>query len=312
MVQSPSIQAALDDALARARSISEGHPAAYIPELANVDLDATSAAVVAVSGEAYLAGDAGEHVFTLQSSAKLLVLIGMLEEFGPDEVFGIVGKEPTGASFASVARLETHGPGPSNPLVNSGAIALCGNLRGDLDVRLSFIQHWAKRLYGTEVPLDEKVLASERATGDRNRAIAYFLKHNGVIQGDVDATLEVYFSLCSLSTRVEHAAHLPALLASGGVAPGTTERVLRPDTVAAVVALMATCGMYDESGAHMVATGLPAKSGVSGVIVAVAPGRAGIAVSSPRVNDRGGSVRGHAILGHLSQQLGWHFALSPG
>ena len=137
----------------------------------------------------------------------------------------------------------------------------------------------------------------------------YFLKHSSVIQGDVDDTLDVYFSLCSLKAGVAQAAHLTALLASGGRAPGGGSRVLGAETVSAVVSLMATCGMYDESGAHLAATGLPAKSGVSGVIVAVAPGRAGIAVSSPRVNAKGGSVRGHAILGEISRSLAWHFAL---
>lgn len=303
------IQTALDAAVAGARPICEGGPAKYIPELANVDLDATSVAVRSIDGAIYEAGDAATHTFTLQSSAKLVVLAGVLEELGAEVVFQVVGQEPSGSSFASLARLETHGPGPANPLVNAGAIALCGQLTGSLAQRLAWISGWAERLYGEAIPVDEKVLASERATGDRNRSIAYFLKHNGVIAGDVDDTLEVYFSLCSLQARVRQAAHLTAILASGGHAPGSGSRVLRDETVSAVVSLMATCGMYDESGAHLAATGLPAKSGVSGVIVAVAPGRAGIAVSSPRVNAKGGSVRGHAILGHVSRSLGWHFGL---
>jgi glutaminase len=303
------IQAELDDAVARARKIAEGAPADYIPELARVDLEATSAAVHTVQGELFSAGDAARHVFTLQSTAKLVLLIGLLEELGPDEVFRVVGTEPSGTSFASLARLETHGPGPANPLVNAGAIALAGQLPGSPSDRLAWVGRWAERLYGGPISVDQKVLASERVTSDRNQAIAHLLRHNGVIEADVDETLEVYYSLCSLSAGVREAAHLPALLASGGVSPKTSERVLRPETVTAVVSLMATCGMYDESGIHLVATGLPAKSGVSGVIVAVAPGRAGIAVSSPRVNAKGGSVRGHAMLEHLSQALGWHFAL---
>lgn len=287
----------------------DGGPAQYIPELANVDLDATSVAVRTIDGQLFEAGDAATHAFTLQSSAKLVVLAGLLEERGADAVFRVVGKEPSGSSFASLARLETHGPGPANPLVNAGAIALCGQLVGSLSERLGWIQGWAERLYGESIPIDDKVLASERSTGDRNRSIAYFLKHNGVIRGDVNDTLEVYFSLCSLNARVRQASQLTAVLASGGHAPGAGYRVLRDETVSAVVSLMATCGMYDESGAHLAATGLPAKSGVSGVIVAVAPGRAGIAVSSPRVNAKGGSVRGHSILGHISRSLGWHFGL---
>ena len=159
--------------------------------------------------------------------------------------------------------------------------------------------------------IDEKVRASERHSADCNRAIAYFLKHGGVLTGEVEPTLDVYFALCSLSAGVREASLLSALLASGGLRPGTSERVISKRTVAIVVSpIMATCGMYNESGNYLVATGMPAKSGVSGVIVAVVPGVAGIAVSSPRLNDKGGSVRGHVILRELSRQLGWHFALS--
>jgi len=304
------IQAVLNFAVEKSRRNREGEPATYIPELALVPLELTSAAVVMSSGDRLLAGDAANHDFTFQSSAKLLTLIGLLEERGPVEVFDIVGSEPSGDSFGSVARLETHGPKPANPLINSGAIALCGQLHGTVERRVAWLRAWAERLYGTPIPIDEKVLANERSSADRNRAIAYFLKHGGVLHGDVNETLDVYFALCSLSGGVREAAFLPAILAHGGLRPGTNERVLSKQTVAIVVSIMATCGMYNESGNYLMATGMPAKSGVSGVIVAVVPGIAGIAVASPRLNDKGGSVRGHLILRELSRQLGWHFALA--
>ena len=304
------IQAVLNFALEKARRNREGEPASYIPELALVPLERTSAAIVLESGETLHAGDALSHEFTFQSSAKLLTLIGLLEERGPVEVFNIVGSEPSGDSFGSVARLETHGPKPANPLINSGAIALCGQLHGTVERRVAWIRTWAERLYGKPIPIDEQVLANERTSADRNRAIAYFLKHGGVLHGDVNETLDVYFALCSLSGGVREAAFLPGILAHGGIRPGTSERVLSKQTVAIVVSIMATCGMYNESGNYLMATGMPAKSGVSGVIVAVVPGVAGVAVSSPRLNDKGGSVRGHLILRELSRQLGWHFALA--
>lgn len=304
------IQRVLDSSLEKSRRNRQGEPASYIPDLANVPLERTSGAILMTSGELLSAGDAAEHRFTLQSSAKLLTLIGLLEERGPVEVFDIVGSEPSGDSFGSVARLETHGPKPANPLINSGAIALCGQLQGTLERRVGWIRKWAERLYGRPIPIDESVQANEKLNADRNRAIAYFLKHGGVLHGDVNETLDVYFALCSLSAGVHEAAHLTAILAHGGLRPGTTERVLSKQTVAIVVSIMATCGMYNESGNYLVATGIPAKSGVSGVIVAVVPGIAGIAVSSPRLNEKGGSVRGHLILRELSRQLGWHFALS--
>jgi glutaminase len=257
-----------------------------------------------------LGGDHASHQFTFQSSAKLVVLAGLLEERGPVEVFAVVGSEPSGDNFASLARLETHGPKPANPLINSGAIALCGQLSGNREARMAWVSRWAERLYGSPTAIDERVFQSERGTADRNRAIAHLLKSGGVIRGDLEPTLDAYFALCSLSGGTEKVAQLPALLANGGVRPGTQERVLSRATVAVVVSLMATCGMYNESGNYLVATGMPAKSGVSGVIVAVVPGIAGVAVSSPRLNDKGGSIRGHLILRELSRKLGWHFALS--
>ncbi len=305
------VQLALDEAVAQARTITDGTPASYIPELAHVPPESTSAAVVLVDGRQFVAGDAEQHRFTLQSSAKLIILAGLLEDIGAAEVFSIVGAEPTGASFASIARLETHGPIPANPLVNSGSIALCSRVPGTFEERLGWLERWTERLCGTRLMVNQRVLASERRTGDRNRAIAHLLKHNRVITSNVEDVLELYFILCSFDATVREAAHLSAVLASGGMSPTSRQRVLSPDSAASVVSLMATCGMYDESGTHLLHTGLPAKSGVSGVIVAVAPGRAGIAVASPRVNAKGGSVRGHAMLSQLSRRLHWHFAL-PG
>jgi glutaminase len=304
------LQGVLDAAVQKARRNHEGQPASYIPELANVPLELTSAAITLRDGSAVLAGDAATHRFTFQSSAKLVVLLGLLEERGPVEVFSIVGSEPSGDNFASLARLETHGPKPPNPLVNAGAIALCGQLAGGVDRRVAWLKRWAERLYGAPVPIDEQVRQSERASADRNRAIAYFLKHGGILTGSVEHTLDVYFALCSLSGGVAIASRLPALLANGGIVPGGTERVLSKRTVAIAVSIMATCGMYNESGNYLVATGMPAKSGVSGVVIAVVPGVAGVAVASPRLNDKGGSVRGHVMLRELSRQLGWHFALA--
>ncbi len=304
------IQTALDDAVAKARRNDQGAPADYIPELARVPLERTSAAVRCLDGTTLLAGDAADHRFTFQSTAKVLLLAALLEERGPVEVFGVVGAEPSGQDFASLARLETHGPMPANPLVNAGAIALCGQLDGNVEQRIAWLERWAERLYGSPIEIDEVVRTSESLSANRNRAIAHLLKHNGVLRGDVEVALEAYFALCSLRGSVEQVAHLPAVLAHGGLALTGGKRLLSPSTVAITVSLMATCGMYNESGNYLVATGMPAKSGVSGVIIAVTPGVAGIAVCSPRLNDKGGSVRGHVILRHLSRQLGWHFALA--
>jgi glutaminase len=307
MVEVERVGEVLEAAITRARGVGEGEPATYIPELANAPLDALSAAITMRDGTVIRAGDE-EHRFTYQSSAKLVLLAGLLEERGEDEVFRVVGREPSGGGFASLARLETHGPIPANPLINPGAIALSSLLEGNLEDRIGWIERWSERLYGSALTIHQRVLASERRTGDRNRSIAHFLKASGVIAGDVDEVLETYFALCSVEGSVLEASHLAAVLATGGVAPGG-DRVIAPRTASTVVSIMATCGMYDESGTYLVQTGLPAKSGVGGVIVAVATGRAGIAVASPRVNKKGGSVRGHLVLREIARELGWHFAL---
>ncbi|HEX4952054.1 MAG TPA: glutaminase A [Thermoanaerobaculia bacterium] len=297
----------LREAVEASRALVEGAPAAYIPELAQVDVEQTSAAVTLVDGTLLAAGDALHHRFTLQSSAKLVLLAGLLEEIGEQRVFSLVGAEPSGASFASIARLETDAR-PANPLVNAGAIALCSLIPGGLVDKLGWLEGWTERLYGERLPVNTRVLASERTTGDRNRAIAWYLKGAGILAGPVDEILEAYFTLCSFEAGVAQVSRLGAVLAGGGAvpgAPGGVPPLLSRRTVGCVISLMATCGMYDESGAHLLATGLPAKSGVSGVIAAVAPGRAGIAVASPRVNAKGGSVRGHHVLGALARDSGW-------
>lgn len=306
------VLAALRQAVRRARESHAGAVAQYIPELSRVAPELTQAAVQLCDGTKLQAGDPTGVPFTFQSSAKLVLLIGLLEERGPLEVFQRVASEPSGGTFASIARLETHGPLPANPLINPGAIALAGLLRGTEDERRDWVLRWAQRLYGRPLEIDEAVFASELETADRNRAIAHYLRFVGILTEPVEPTLRAYFMLCSLRGQVGDAARLPALLANNGKDPITSTQQVSPQTVATVVSLMATCGMYNESGNFLIATGMPAKSGVSGVIVAVVPRVAGIAVYSPRLNDKGSSVRGHAILQHLSLNLGWHFALCPG
>ncbi len=301
------LQTILDHAVANARADHRGEPASYIPELASVDLSMTSLALAGCDGSSYLAGDAEKHVFTLQSVAKLAVLIGLLEEFGAEQIFSWVGVEPSGKAFASISHLDLPGEKPANPLINPGAITLCGHIPGSSTTeRLQWLDGWMTRLFGKTLQVNERVLDSERRTGDRNRAMAYLMRSDGVLSGNVDEVLEVYFTLCSYEAGVEAVAYLPMLLANGGKTPDDAI-IFSLSTACTVVSIMATCGMYDESGIHLVRTGMPAKSGVSGAIVAVSPGRCGIAVSSPRINPKGGSVRGHSMLGDVSRALGLHF-----
>lgn len=301
------IQKTLDDSVKCAREHHEGNVADYIPELACVDEKSISATVILSDGTLINAGDVQEHIFTLQSVSKLVVLIGLMEEYSEEKLFSWIDAEPSGQPFSSIAQVDRFGPIPSNPMLNAGAIALCSRIPGNVQARAAWLDQWVERLFGAELQVNGKIFASERSTGDRNRSIAYLLKSNGVLATSVEQALETYFYLCSYECNTQVAAYLPMILANGGLAPNG-DRVISERTSNCVVSIMATCGLYDESGMHLVKTGMPAKSGVSGLMVAVATGRGGIAVSSPPLNEKGGSVRGHYVLNRISHELDWHFA----
>lgn len=301
------IQTTLDEGIERARQGEAGKPADYIPELANVNPDLLSGSIMLSDGTQISSGDYEQHVFTLQSVAKLISLIGLMEEYGEDKIFTWIHAEPSGHAFSSIAQMERYGGVPVNPMINAGAIALCSHIPGNTQERAQWLDSWATKLFAKELSVNGKVFASERSTGDRNRSIAYFLKSKGELALSVDETLETYFYLCSYETDIRTAAHLPMILANGGVLPDGT-RVISERTSNCVVSIMATCGLYDESGMHLVRTGMPAKSGVSGLIISLATGRGGIALCSPGLNEKGGSIRSHEVLAHVSRELGWHFA----
>jgi len=302
------IQSILTDALTRAKNTSTGRPAAYIPELANVPLEKTLASISLADGTTLLAGEGADYKFTLQSVAKLVLLAGLLEDFGAKKVFSWVGTEPSGHDFSNISRLEYAGPMPSNPCVNAGAITLCGQIPGNnVPEQLAWLDRWMSVLFEETLVVNQAVFASESMTGFRNLALAALLKSNGTLKGDIEDILHIYFNLCSYESTITQASQFAAMLARGGLNQ-KGERVLSKKTVRCVVSIMATCGLYDESGRYLIRTGLPAKSGVSGIIIAVAPKLGGISVFSPRLNSKGGSIRGHLMLEYLSAKLGWHFA----
>lgn len=302
-----ALQEIMDEAVVIASQNREGALANYIPELASAPDDMAAIAVTLNDGTCLTSGNYLNQKITLQSTAKLVVLIGMLEEMGIAEVMKWVKVEPSGDDFSSIARLDQFGPKPSNPMLNSGAIALCAHVHGKAEQRLAWLERWMAKLFGTQLSIDSKVFASERRTGDRNRALAYLLKSRGMLIDNVDEVLETYFYLCSFEATVREASHLAMLLANKGKNP-QGEQVFSAESARIVNAIMATCGLYNETGTHMVRTGLPAKSGVSGYILAVALHQGGIATVSPLVNSKGTSLRGEIMLEHISRQMGWHFA----
>lgn len=287
----------------------EGDTANYIPELANVDKNITAIAVQELGGPLLIETNTPLLPVTLQSTAKMIPLIGLLEECGPSKVFEWVKVEPSGDDFASITRLEQFGPKPSNPMLNAGAIALCSYIPGTGQAAFDWLDSWVERLFNQKLTINQTVFRSEKLTGDRNRALAYILKGRQHLGADVDETLDRYFALCSYEATIDQLVYLPLMLANSGKDPFTGEQVISKETAHIAVSIMATCGLYDETGTHMVRTGMPAKSGVSGYILALIPGKAGIVVLSPRVNKKGNSIRGEILLEHLSREMEWHFAM---
>lgn len=301
--------ALLKQLVTKAERNQDGDTANYIPELANVNKDLTAVAVKLLSGESFSYSNLPLSPVTLQSTGKLIPLIGLLEEFGAEQLFEWVKVEPSGDDFASITRLERFGPKPSNPMLNAGAITLCSHIPGLGEQKFAWLEHWVQKLFNQRLSINPLVFASEKRTGDRNRSMAYLLKSRNNLGTGVGETLDLYFTLCSYEAMLEQMLYLPTILANAGKDLQDGTQIISLETCKITLAIMATCGLYDETGTHMVRTGMPAKSGVSGYTIAVVPAKAGIVVLSPRVNAKGNSIRGEIILENLSNTMEWHFAV---
>jgi glutaminase len=281
----------LDDLRQRFCQQRGGKPADYIPALAEVDPDLFALAIVTVGGEVFEAGDA-DAVFTIQSMSKPFTYGLALETLGRAVVRRKVGVEPTGEAFNSILELEEEVHRPYNPMVNAGAIAVAALLHGaDPAAGAQNALRMMEAYLGRVPEVDRGVLESELANADRNRAIAHLLRHFRVIHGDIDEALRLYFQQCSVRVRTRDLAAMAATLANGGVQPFTGQQAVKKEFVRDILALMFTCGMYDAAGRWAYDVGLPAKSGVSGGILAVVPGRMGLAAYSPSLDPHGHSVR---------------------
>ncbi|MEV5607594.1 glutaminase A [Streptomyces sp. NPDC052225] len=295
----------LDRVRAHLRDLDDGEPASYIPELGRVDPTLFGLSLCTLDGQVYGSGDTAVP-FTAQSVSKPFVFALALADRGVDDVLARVGAEPSGEAFNSI-RLEPGTGRPPNPMVNAGAIVTSSLVAGATpDERFARILDGLGAFAGRPLAVDEAVFASERATGDRNRALAYLMHNAGSLTGDVEEQLAVYFRQCSVLVTCDDLAVMHATLAGGGVNPVTGERVVAPRHAQHVLAVMATCGMYDASGQWMLRVGMPAKSGVSGAIGVALPGQFGIGVFSPPLEEKGNSVRGIAACHLLSDQFGLH------
>lgn len=295
----------LNDALEYGRKyISQGKVATYIPELGKVDKNLLGVSISTLDGKSYHVGD-WQNEFTIQSISKTMALIFALEKFGQDLVFSKVGMEASGDPFNSMVKLETKSKYPSNPFINAGAIAVAGLIseKYKFEDYMELVYTLCGR---NSIELDESVYLSESKTGMLNRSMAYHMKNNGVIEGDVEKTVELYFKMCSVKVNTDDLANFGAILANNGVAFGNDTQLVSRETMKIVKALMVTCGMYDGSGEFAIRVGMPGKSGVGGGILALAENEMGIGVFGPALDVKGNSTGGYHILEYLAKELDLH------
>jgi glutaminase len=281
-----------------------GAVADYIPELHKADPRYFGVALATLDGHVYENGDSNVP-FTIQSISKAFVFALALETLGADRIEATIGVEPSGDAFNSI-RLRPDNR-PFNPMVNAGAIACSGLIHEAAgDGAFEHIRAALGRFAGSDLAVDEAVFASERLTGDRNRAIAYLLHNYGIIKGDVDAVLDVYFRQCAVLVTARDLALMAATLANGGVHPLSGERVITPYAVARTLSVMTSSGMYDFAGEWIYRVGLPAKSGVGGGILAALPSQFGLGTFSPLLDEHGNSVRGLKVCEAVSAHFDLH------
>jgi glutaminase len=291
---------------AMAPHCGRGRVADYIPALARVDGRQFGIAVASVDGRTAFAGDA-QTPFSIQSISKVFTLTMALGRAGTD-LWRRVGHEPSGSAFNSIVQLEREKGIPRNPLINAGALVVTDTLLAGDDVAgaIARINGFMSQVADDPaVAVDPEVAASERATGYRNASLANFLRASDNLRAEPEAVLEVYFNQCALTMSCRQLARAGLFLAHAGVDPITRARISTPVRTRRVNAIMMTCGHYDASGDVAFRVGLPGKSGVGGGILAIAPGRAAIAVWSPGLNPAGNSLVGLLALRKLASLTGW-------
>jgi glutaminase len=304
------VQKAVDAAHAKFRTLKEGKNADYIPALAKVSPDLFGIAVVTADGKVYTAGDVKTEV-SIQSISKVFTMAQVIQEQGPEAIEKTIGVDATGARFNSIIAIEAvrtvvgSGAPEMNPLVNPGAISATGMVRG-----ASADEVWKKIIgfhndaAGRSLSVLQDVYKSESDSNQRNQAIGALMLAYGYIKSNWQQAVDLYTRQCSIGVNARDLAVMAATLAFGGKNPVSGKQVLEASKVPSVLAVMATAGLYDDSGKWLYHTGLPAKSGVGGGIIAVSPGKFGIAVVSPPLDDAGNSVRAQRAITDISNSLG--------
>ncbi|PAV80316.1 hypothetical protein WR25_21635 [Diploscapter pachys] len=290
-------------------TISDGKVATYIPQLARVSPNIWGMSICTIDGQRFSLGDSNTP-FCVQSVSKAFNYAIVSSDVGSDKVHQYVGHEPSGRLFNEIC-LDGNGK-PHNPMINAGAIIMTSLIRNDLDMadRFEFVLNEYKKMAGGEfIGFNNATFVSERATADRNYALSYYMKENKCFPPGTRALrdeLDLYFQLCSVEATCESAAVMAATLANGGVCPLTDEVCINSQPCRDVLSLMYSCGMYDFSGKFAFQVGLPAKSGVSGVMIVVVPNLMGIALFSPPLDRMGNSCKGVAFCKKLIEKFNFH------
>lgn len=304
------INAAMKAAYDKYKTLQEGKNADYIPALAKVDPNVFGIAVVTNDGKVYTMGDVKTEV-SIQSISKVFTMAQVIQEQGPDAISKTIGVDATGARFNSIIAIEGvrtvvgTGAPEMNPLVNPGAISATGMVKGaNADEIWNKIIGIENDCAGRKLTVLQDVYKSESDTNQRNQAIGALMLAYGYIKSDWQRAVDLYTKQCSIGVNAQDLATMAGTLANGGTNPVTKKKVIDAAKIPGILAVMATAGLYDDSGKWLFATGLPAKSGVGGGIIAVSPGKFGIAVISPPLDDAGNSVRAQKAITDISNALG--------
>jgi len=300
------MQALLENMLEEHRHWTQkGAVATYIPELSKQDPEALGICVYDLTGELYHAGE-WDMTFTMQSISKIVTFMCGLQDNTMDTLYKKITVAPSSDGFNSIVNLETKNEHrPLNPLINSGAIASIELVKGKtLEEKYERILNMIRFLSDNpSIEVNQSVYLSEKETGDRNRALAYFMKSTGTIGSDVEELLDAYFKLCSVEITCRDIASIAAMLANDGKSLKDGRELMSKKICKTVKAVMTTCGLYDGSGEYAVSVGLPSKSGVGGGIMAVSPHKMGIGVCGPALDAKGNSMAGVKLLESLSHRL---------
>jgi glutaminase len=297
-------QTAVNNAYNQFRTLKEGKNADYIPALAKVDPNVYGLALVTVDGKTYTAGDLKTEV-SIQSISKVFTMALVMEESGVDSIPANMGVDATGQVFNSITAVEQYKGSEMNAMVNPGAITATSMVKGaNRDEIWKKILTFYGDAAGRPLTVLQDVYKSEAETNQRNQAIGMLMFAYGHIKAEPLRAVDIYTEQCSVGVTAKDLAVMAATLAAGGKNPVTGKQVIKTDNVPEILAVMATAGLYDDSGKWLYRTGLPAKSGVGGGIIAVSPGKFGIAVVSPPLDEAGNSIRAQRAITAVSNALG--------